>query len=91
MTKKMCFLFVLATLTAASAVQADFGPLYPYSPMNAVAASPPEPYNLDAIPQCSHVYYQPVPAPVPFSAELPDVPPVYAPFPGPFGMPVPVP
>lgn len=65
--------------------------LNPYAPMNAVAAEPLTPYNLWDIPECSRTSYTPCPAPVPFSTQLPDLPPVSAPFPGPFGIPVPVP
>jgi hypothetical protein len=63
----------------------------PYLPMNAVAAEPQTPYNLWEIPDCSRTSYLPCLTCGPFGAQLPDIPPVREPFPGPFNVPVPVP
>jgi hypothetical protein len=63
----------------------------PYLPMNAVAAEPLTPYNLWDIPDCSRTSYLPCPTCGPFGAQVPDIPPVYERFPGPFNLPVPVP
>jgi hypothetical protein len=65
--------------------------LNPYTPSNAVAAEPLDPYNLWEIPACSYKSYVPCPTCGPMSAQLPDLPPIWAPFPGPFCRPVPVP
>jgi hypothetical protein len=92
MTKK-CLIYLASSLLLivglASSAQSDT--LYAYAPMNAVAAEPDTPYNLDDIPKCSRVYYVPCPTWGPFAEYLPDVPPVSQPFPGPFGVCVPVP
>jgi hypothetical protein len=80
-------LFMCLLLVSVCAAQS----IYPYAPWNAVAATPLEPYNLWQIPECSRTSYPPCPSPIPYSAQVPDIPPVWAPFPGPFGMPVPVP
>jgi len=65
--------------------------LYPYKPTNAVAAEPSTPYNLDQIPVMSYQFYWPCPTCGLYAEQLPDLPPVWMPFPGPFGMRVPVP
>jgi hypothetical protein len=65
--------------------------LNPYEPYNAVAAEPRTPYNLREIPRVSRVFYVPCPWWRPYADYLPDAPPVCQPFPGPFGIPVPVP
>ncbi len=80
---------LLLIVGIASSAHSDM--LYAYAPMNAVTAEPDTPYNLDDIPKCSRVYYVPCPTWGPFAAYLPDVPPVSQPFPGPFGICVPVP
>ncbi len=82
---------VIIALLIVSPWSAYSQALNPYAPMNATAAEPLTPYNLWDIPACSRTSYLPCPAPIPFSMQFPDVPPVYAPFPGPFGIPVPVP
>jgi hypothetical protein len=90
--KKLSALLICASLLAmTSVITAHSHMLNPYAPMNAIAAEPLEPYNLWQIPQCSRTSYYPCPASLPFSTLLPDVPPAWAAFPGPFGVPVPVP
>ncbi len=91
MKKLSVFLIGTSLLIIMSAHTAHCQMLNPYLPMNAVAAQPFEPYNLWEIPQCSRTSYYPCPVPVPFSTLLPDVPPAWTCFPGPFGIPVPVP
>lgn len=92
MNKKNLIYFAISLILIVSAVSsAPCATLYAYAPMNAVAAEPDTPYNLDEIPKCSRVYYLPCPTWGPFTEYLPDVPPVSAPFPGPFGICVPVP
>jgi len=92
MPKNVMVLLVVALLLIASLAAADATPrLNPYAPMNAVAAQPVTPYNLWDIPRISRTSYEPCPTCVPPAALLPDLPPVSQPFPGPFGIPVPVP
>ena len=80
-------LIALLCLTAPAHAQW----LYPYAPMNATAAEPDTPYNLNQIPRCSYVFYLPCPTCGPMSKLLPDTPPVWERFPGPYGICVPVP
>ncbi len=80
-------LIILTFLTAPAYSQM----LNPYSPMNATGAEPDTPYNLDQIPCSSYVFYLPCPTCGPMSKTLPDIPPVWQPFPGPYQIPVPVP
>ena len=82
--------FTTVIMTFCSGI-AQCNNLNPYLPQNAIAAQPATPYNLNFIPCKSSVRYQPYPARVPGSHLLPDVPSVGKPFPGPFGIPVPVP
>jgi hypothetical protein len=89
--KSLIYLGTALLLILGSAFSTPCQALYAYAPMNAVAAEPNTPYNLDDIPKCSRVYYLPCPTCGPFAAYFPDVPPATAPFPGPFGVPVPVP
>jgi hypothetical protein len=90
--KRLSALVIGASLIlVVSAYPAHCQTLNPYAPMNAIAAEPLEPYNLWQIPQCSRTSYLPCPSPAPFAELLPDYPPAWAPFPGPFGLPVPVP
>ncbi len=89
--KNFIYMSIALLLIVASASSAPCQALYAYSPMNATTAEPDTPYNLDNIPKCSRVYYVPCPTWGPFAEYLPDVPPVGAPFPGPFGICVPVP
>jgi hypothetical protein len=87
-------LFILAFIIFLAAFWcgiAQCNSLNPYLPQNAIAAQPLTPYNLNFIPCTSPVRYQPYPARVPGSHLLPDVPPIWESFPGPFGIPVPVP
>jgi hypothetical protein len=91
MKKLSAFLICASLIVLMSALTAHCQMFNPYAPMNAIAAEPLEPYNLWEIPQCSRTSYLPCPVPVPYSTLLPDVPPAWAPFPGPFGLPVPVP
>ncbi|MGB6065058.1 MAG: hypothetical protein WBG50_09630 [Desulfomonilaceae bacterium] len=92
MTKKSLICLIASLFLIISlAPSASCGYIYAYAPMNAVTAEPNTPYNLDAIPECSRVYYVPCPTWGPFAEYLPDVPPVQQPFPGPFGICVPVP
>jgi len=65
--------------------------LNPYLPHNAVAAEPFVPYNLWDMPHCSRTEYLPCPTCGPESKQLPDIPPIWQPVAGPFGIPVPVP
>jgi hypothetical protein len=81
------FLVIFLCLTAPAHAQW----LNPFSPMNATAAEPIEPYNLDQIPCKAYVYYLPCPTCGPMSKLLPDIPPVWERFPGPYGICVPVP
>jgi len=62
-----------------------------YLPTNAVAAEPPSPYDLWQAPCMSRTLYQPCVNCGPYGIELPDIPPLQQPFPGPFGLSVPVP
>jgi hypothetical protein len=89
--KGLIYLSIALLLIFGSAFYTPCEALYAYAPMNAVAAEPNTPYNLDNIPKCSRVYYVPCPAWAPFATYLPDVPPASASFPGPFGVCVPVP
>jgi hypothetical protein len=91
--KKTLFLFIVVLILIAAAMVST-GSCYilnPYEPYNAVAAEPPTPYNLNRIPPVSRVLYDPCPWWAPYADHLPDVPPVWQPFPGPYGLPVPVP
>jgi hypothetical protein len=88
---KAAILFCASLMLIVIVGPAHSSGLNPYAPMNAIAAEPMEPYNLWQISQCSRTSYLPCPVPVPYSSLLPDVPPVQQPFPGPFGLPVPVP
>ncbi len=63
----------------------------PYVPHNAVAAQPETPYNLDDLPKFGRLYYEPCLNCTAGGMDLPEQPPVWAPFPGPFGVPVSVP
>jgi hypothetical protein len=85
-----CCLALIVLISAFPAL-ATAQMLNPYAPMNAVAAEPLDPYNLWEIPPCSRTSYFPCPSPIPYSMQLPDYPPVRAPFPGPWGLPIPVP
>ncbi|AFM24303.1 hypothetical protein [Desulfomonile tiedjei] len=87
--KKSVILLVILILATASTALCE--PLNPYLPMNAVAAEPMDPYNLNEIPMCSEKLYLPCPSPIPFSAQFPDIPPLQVAFRGVFGCPVPVP
>jgi hypothetical protein len=91
--KKTLFLFIvfLMFFTAAMVPTGSCYVLNPYEPYNAVAAQPPTPYNLNQIVQMSRLFYEPCPWWGPYADHLPDVPPVCQPFPGPLGIPVPVP
>jgi len=89
--KSLIYLIISLLLIVGPATSAQCQMLYAYAPMNAVTAEPDTPYNLDDIPKCSRVHYVPCPTWGPFAANLPDLPPVSQPFPGPFGIPVPVP
>ena len=89
--KSHIYPIILLFLILSLAPNASYGFLYAYAPMNAVTAEPGTPYNLNAIPECSRVRYFPCPTWGPFADYLPDVPPVWQPFPGPFGICVPVP
>ncbi|HMK37270.1 MAG TPA: hypothetical protein VK463_19510 [Desulfomonilaceae bacterium] len=91
MNRVWAFFLAVCLLAMITAPCALCQVLNPYGPYNAIAAEPLEPYNLWQIPECSRTSYHPCPAYVPFSTLLPDVPPAWAPFPGPFGLPVPVP
>jgi hypothetical protein len=84
---------IIAALLAVVFVSAESPAqmLNPYLPHNAVTAEPMEPYNLWLIPKLSRTLYPPCPSPIPAAAKLPDNPPFRAPFPGPLGLPVPVP
>lgn len=91
--KKTLFLFIVVTIFIAAAMVST-GSCFimnPYLPHNAVAAEPIPPYNLDQIPPVSRVWYEPCPWWAPYADRLPDAPPVSQPFPGPLGLPVPVP
>lgn len=81
------YTMVLMLLVSSGTASAQFF-LNPYAPMNAVAAEPNTPYNLDLLPKDSRVTYTVCPTCVTDSLLLPDVPPPRAPFPGPSGMPV---
>ncbi len=91
--KKILFLSILAVALLATAMVSagSCQMLNPYEPYNAVGAEPPTPYNLEQIPRISRTFYVPCPWWRPYANYLPDVPPVSQPFPGPFGIPVPVP
>lgn len=91
MNKKIIYFGILLLLIVGAASSVRCEVLYAYAPMNAVAAEPDTPYNLDQIPKCSRVAYVPCPTWGPFAEYLPDVPPVWQSFPGPFGVCVPVP
>ena len=92
MPKNFLVLLTVALLLIAPLAAADTTPrLNPYAPTNAVAAEPFTPYNLWDIPKISRTFYEPCTACGPPAALLPDLPPVSQPFPGPFGIPVPVP
>ncbi len=90
--KKSALFITFCLLVSASLVEiALCEPLNPYLPMNAVAAEPLDAYNLNQIPLCSEKLYLPCPAPIPFSAQFPDIPPLQVAFRGVFGIRVPVP
>ncbi|MBI4962585.1 MAG: hypothetical protein HY913_04850 [Desulfomonile tiedjei] len=84
---------VLLVLLALSLVAGNVyaQAINPYAPTNAVGAEPMTPYNLWDIPERSRTEYLPCPTCGPQSAQLPDLPPVWKPFPGPFCIPVPLP
>ena len=91
--KTRLFLLVAAfsAVIALTTLDASAQVINPYLPYNAIAADPPTPYNLLGIPKCSRKYYDPCPSVPPAAAQFPDLTPVWQPFPGPFGIPVPVP
>jgi hypothetical protein len=82
---------LLIALFVSAPTDAPCQMLNPYLPHNAVVAQPPTPYYLRNIPRCSRTYYDPCPSCGPVAAQFPDLPPVNQPFPGPFGIPVPLP
>ncbi|MEW6347513.1 MAG: hypothetical protein AB1646_00495 [Thermodesulfobacteriota bacterium] len=63
----------------------------PYVPHNALAAQPETPYNIDEMDKYGTRYYEPCPRCAAGGMDLPEHPPVWVPFPGPFGVPVSVP
>ena len=90
---KTLFLFVVVLMLLATALvpTGSCQMLNPYTPFNAVTAEPPPPIDMEQIPRISRVYYEPCPWWGPYADHLLDVPPVSRPFPGPYGIPVPVP
>ncbi len=92
MTQKLLSLLLLTLLALNfGLVSVNAQPLNPYAPHNAVGAEPATPYNLWDMPDCSRTEYEPCPTCGPQSKQLPDLPPVWVPVAGPFGVPVPVP
>ena len=91
LTQILPMILILILLLATPATAGTSLRINPYAPTNAVAAEAPTPYNLDQLPKCSRVYYQPCPTCGPPANLLPDLPPVWERFPGPLYMPVPVP
>lgn len=87
----LVLLTVLTFLFTGAVYAGTFQRLNPYAPMNATAAAPLTPYNLDEYPQCSNVLYPPCPGCGPPGTLLPDIPPINQAFRGPLGCPVPVP
>lgn len=92
MSSKFIVVLLISSCLTMGFAAAGYGQMInPYLPMNAPAAEPLTPYNLWDIPACSRTSYLPCPTCGPLGAQLPDIPPVYEPFPGPFNIPVPVP
>lgn len=89
--KLSVLLAVSALILVVTAPGAYCQMLNPYAPTNAVAAHPPTPYNLWQIPCISRTSYLPCLTCGPVGTELPDSPPLWQRFPGPFGILVPVP
>jgi hypothetical protein len=87
----LCTMVSMILIAAAMVPAASSQMLNPYEPYNALAAEPPTPYNLEQMPRCSRTFYVPCRWWAPYANYLPDVPPVWQPFPGPYGIPVPVP
>jgi hypothetical protein len=95
MFKKVILAFALSSVGVCSlAFGDDLNPrIFPYAPMNAVAAVTPPPYfdYLERTPLPSVKGYPPCPSCGPASALLPDLPPAGARVLGRFGRPVRVP
>jgi len=64
----------LVTVCASSAVAGTAPRLNPFAPMNAVAAYPLTPYNLEQYPGRSQLMYPPCPTCPPAASLLPDPP-----------------
>lgn len=65
--------------------------LYPYDPMNAVAADPDPPYNFDSMPKYSRTMVIPCPSCGPASGVVPDLQPMQEAYRAKQGRRVPVP
>lgn len=81
---------ILALMVVASSQIAFCDRINPYLPMNAVPAMPEPPYDPE-ISRIGFYYYPPCPGCIPFGKLVPDIPPVWKPERGPFGIPVTVP
>lgn len=93
MTKKAMMLLgvVVVTMALGLASTAPCQTFNAYLPQNATAAYPPTPYYLRDIPWISRTFYLPCPTCGPAWKYFPDVPPIWQPVAGQFGIPVPVP
>lgn len=90
----LALIVTLSSIVALDVADVYSYPINPYLPHNAIAADPPTPYwliDMVDIPKCSSKYYDPCPSCVSPASQFPDLTPVQQPFPGPFGIPVPVP
>jgi hypothetical protein len=84
-----CLMAVLLVFGSAALVAGQM--INPYLPFNAPAAEPPDPYNIDFYPKMSRTSYHPCPTCGLVAAQFLELPPMRQPFPGPFGIAVPVP
>jgi hypothetical protein len=94
LSKITLFVALVGLLACPLAFGADLHPrIFPYAPMNAVAATTPPPYfdYLERICAPSVMGYPPCPSCGPASALLPDLPPACERIIGRFGRPVRVP
>lgn len=77
MLARIMLIVLTALLFGSASVEASgVFSLYPYDPMNAVAAEPDPPYNFDSIPNHSRVIVRPCPGCVPDSGLVPDIQPM---------------
>jgi hypothetical protein len=92
MSTKVLALLLISSCIAIVVPSGGYGQMInPYLPMNAVTAEPLTPYNIWDIPDTSPTSYLPCRDCGSLGAQLPDIPPIYEPVPGPFNFPVPVP